>query len=252
MKYLSSGEFHSQGSWIHPRRVLDSNEIIVMTEGHAYIDEGGTSYALHAGDALLFVVGNVDGGYRENQPLVPVGFYWVHFRGGQWKNKHCTLSQPYQIQLLFRQLLHYSNTIQYPEEASDACAALILMEFNAQQDMASDTRAASLGKVCEWIRINADSKITVRTVAQKFGYHEDYMTRLFKDQFGIGMKAYINEERTKRIKGLLLTTSYPIKQIASMSGFDDYKEFLKFFRYHEGLSPSSFRKLYFNTHLNKR
>ena len=66
------------------------------------------------------------------------------------------------------------------------------------------------------------------------------------------MKAYINEERTKRIKGLLLTTSYPIKQIASMSGFDDYKEFLKFFRYHEGLSPSSFRKLYFNTHLNKR
>ena len=54
------------------------------------------------------------------------------------------------------------------------------------------------------------------------------MTRLFKDQFGIGMKAYINEERTKRIKGLLLTTSYPIKQIASMSGFDDYKEFLKF------------------------
>ena len=37
-----------------------------------------------------------------------------------------------------------------------------------------------------------------------------------------------------------------------MSGFDDYKEFLKFFRYHEGLSPSSFRKLYFNTHLNKR
>ena len=67
MKYLSSGEFHSQGSWIHPRRVLDSNEIIVMTEGHAYIDEGGTSYALHAGDALLLEHGKEHGGYTRTR-----------------------------------------------------------------------------------------------------------------------------------------------------------------------------------------
>ena len=39
-KYFSYdmiGEFHSSGKWIHPRRTIDSFEIILVIEGMLYI-----------------------------------------------------------------------------------------------------------------------------------------------------------------------------------------------------------------------
>ena len=41
-KYFSYdmiGEFHSSGKWIHPRRTIDSFEIILVIEGMLYIAE---------------------------------------------------------------------------------------------------------------------------------------------------------------------------------------------------------------------
>ena len=50
----------------------------------------------------------------------------------------------------------------------------------------------------------------------------------------------------KFIKGLLLTTGYPLKQIALLAGFSDYKGFLKFFAYHSKETPMEFRQKYVN------
>ena len=125
---------------------------------------------------------------------------------------------------------------------------LIELAARARDDASSNSRL--LVQVREWVRVNADRRITVRDVARQFGYHEDYLTRIFQEQFGVGLKQYINMERMKRIKSLLLTTEYPLKEISLLCGFSDYKGFLKYFQYHEEASPSAFRQLYFNTHMN--
>ena len=66
----------------------------------------------------------------------------------------------------------------------------------------------------------------------------------------MGLKQYISETKLCRIKTLLLSPDYSLQEIASMTGFSEYKYFLKFFRYHEGSTPTEFRSLYFNTHMN--
>lgn len=53
LKYVSSGLFQSDGSWIHPRVTIETYEIIFMYEGTAYICEDGTEYILHPDDVLI-------------------------------------------------------------------------------------------------------------------------------------------------------------------------------------------------------
>ena len=48
------------------------------------------------------------------------------------------------------------------------------------------------------------------------------------------------------------TTLSDAFRMAKAAGFDDYRAFLKFFRYHEGLTPTEFRNLYYNTHTNNK
>ena len=40
------------------------------------------------------------------------------------------------------------------------------------------------------------------------------------------------------------------KEIAEKYGFSDYKYFLKYFKYHEGISPTEYRQTYYNLHMN--
>lgn len=246
LTYVSAGRFTSRGEWIHPSRCIDSNEIIIMVEGEAAIEEEDVRYILRPGDVLLLEHGKQHGGFAVSKERV--SFYWIHFHGETPNWKFLRLEDGYQVNLLCKQLLHYTNTLTYPAEAAHCLVQLLLIELAAREGISSNSRL--LVQVHEWVRVNADQRITVGSVARQFGYHEDYLTRIFGEQFGIGLKRYINMERMKRIKNLLLTTEYPLKEVALLTGFADYKGFLKYFCYHEEMSPSAFRRLYFNTHIN--
>ena len=54
------------------------------------------------------------------------------------------------------------------------------------------------------------------------------------------------------IKQLLLSTDLPLKEIARRCGFEDYACFLKFFSYHESLTPTQFRTAFYRQHTNIR
>jgi len=42
MEYISGGLFKSEEEWKHPRRVIDSNEIIYVVKGEVFIQEEDT------------------------------------------------------------------------------------------------------------------------------------------------------------------------------------------------------------------
>ena len=51
---------------------------------------------------------------------------------------------------------------------------------------------------------------------------------------------------------MLLETEHTLAEVADLSGFTDYKLFLKFFKYHEGMTPTEFREVYYSQHTNNR
>ena len=250
--FVHGGLFTSEGIWIHPNIRIDTTELIVMTKGEAYLEEDGCPYHLLPGSYLFFEPGKLHGGTR--QSTEQVSFYWFHFHGklpDSFAGKTGALPERDRIDLLCRQLLHYANTPACAKAASDYCLRLLLLEVDLQcRQPAGGTIRFS--EICEWIRMNGEKPLTSTDVAAQFGYHEDYLARLFRKNLNCTMKQYIIKTRMAYLKTQLLSTDLSLKEIAWKAGFQEYKYFLKFFTIHEGMTPTAFRNLYFNTHENKR
>lgn len=237
------GKFTSRGDWIHPERMIDTYELVVMTEGKAEIEEDGISYSLKKGSVLLLEPGKLHRGVRVSHERV--SFYWIHFCAeNMTEPKKCfSLREPYEVGLLCRQILHYTQK-QYPNEVVSALLWVLLCELE-DQGKGDDPMAGALAvRVREWIRINTDKRLEVRDVAEHFGYHADYLSRVFFAAYGHGLKTEINACRMREIKRLLMESDKTLYEIAASVGMADYKLFLKFFKYHEGITPSEFRVMY--------
>lgn len=251
--YQMAGHFSSRGEWLHPRRKMNTYEYIFLTQGRAYIEEDGKKYALGEGELLLLEPELEHSGFEKS--LEPVSFFWMHFYGQVSREllpKHIKPECASRLTVLFRQLLHYSNSSDYPALAADLVTRLILTEICAEFAKREAPTPSLYVRVCEWCRTNSDRKLTATEVADHFGYNKDYLNRMFAKYGGSGLKEYINDRRMELIRAKLLTDGLTLKQIAEISGFDDYKDFLKFFRYHEGITPTEYRNLYYKTHTNNR
>lgn len=251
LRHLTSGKFISQGEWIHPSRVIDSCEIIFTVKGNFEIQEADKIYFMTADDVLILDKNTPHKGLEERSDVC---FFWAHFQGRPddiQLPKHFKLTNPSAMLLLFRQLLNYSNTPEYPGFTSNLILQLILTEVNVQYIHLNDSRLALVNEICEWIRINVDKPISADDISEHFHYNKDYLSRLFRRSSLPGLKQTVIQTKINRARYLLLSTDLPIKDIAACVGYENYIEFLKFYKFHEGISPSSFRNAYRQTHLNK-
>ena len=244
IKYSHSGRFKSSGEWIHPAFFLDTYEIIFVVKGTVYIREEDDEYTLLEGDVLLLDPHKHHEGYRTS---VGVDFYWIHFRSDEsFGFKSFTPHDSYDITSLIKRLLTVTNTPTYPQSSFDAGVRMLTdaLEFQNQNSL-SHTENELLGTVYDHVRDNAHFFTTVQTVADHFGYSTGYISKLFAEKYGVGLKEYINGEQMKRAKNMLLNTQFPVKKISLEMQFPDSRSFIKFFTYHEGVSPSKYRNMHF-------
>ncbi len=247
VKNCGAGKFVSNGEWIHPDRVIDSNEIIFVTKGEVYINENGIEYHLKPDEILILQPNLRHFGYKTS---TNTEFFWLHWYGeidAAVEMKHRKLENPYNFSLYFRQLLKARVTHKM-SEGMDYLTRLILIELYSGGRQPTVNRTAE--KIAAWIEANCHRIITVEGVANHFGYNADYLNRLFKTNFSKTIKEYINDKRIEHIKGLMLRGDLPLKEISKLSGFTEYKYFLKFFKHHEKLTPTEFYKHYAKMHIN--
>ena len=245
LKFTHGGKFTSSGTWCHSERVIDTNEIIIVTEGEVNMFVEGNEYSLRPGDVLKIEKAERHGGTR---PSSHAAFFWFHF----------TLDAPLAIPtclhpqntervfLLAKELLHYAESEGYPPECADCVARVILHEIAYERREEHPTVAA----VKEWIRKHRTSGITAEYCASHFGYNEDYLNRLFKKHLAKGLKEYINETRLTSIKSDIMMGGITLTALAAKYGFQDYKAFSKFFKYHEKMTPAEYKKTYYKMHTN--
>lgn len=248
-KFESIGEFVSDKEWIHPNRVIDTYELIMVTRGEVYIREEEKQYVLLANQCIILQPQKRHYGWRISKN--PTSFYWFHFKTDiempfklNKNNEYCD------VKYLLKKLLHMSNTPGYSSYSTEAAALLLFGELFKMNSC--DKENGLINKISEYIRINADRGVTVEETAAHFGYNADYIGKLFKNNFGVGIKKYIMSERIKKAKDLLLNTELSVKEISSQLGFSDSNNFVKYFIYHEEISPGKFRNKYFNVHMNNK
>lgn len=94
----------------------------------------------------------------------------------------------------------------------------------------------------EIIRENTYQKLSVKDIAVSLSIHENYLSRLFKNDMGISIKEYISEIKISIANDLLSSTEYSIQQISDKIGFSTVQSFSKAFKKANGVSPGVYRK----------
>ena len=248
IKFVSGGKYVSrQGQpWLHQTRVIDTTELIIVTDGEVNMFIGDERHTAEVGAVLKIPPGVLHGGTAESRGT---SFFWIHFHGADDEELPPVYSRPEgydRAVLIARELLHYAETAGYPRECADAMTRVLLAELSYTSGKSG---GALISEIKEWIKREGYTH-SAASVAKRYGYNADYLNRIFKERLGIGLKQYIDRRRTELIKRDLTLCGESLAAIADKYGFEDYKCFLKFFKYHAGISPTKYREIYCNLHTN--
>ena len=85
-----------------------------------------------------------------------------------------------------------------------------------------------------------NSNLSIAEIADRSFMSEVYFRKLFKEEYGVSPQKYIIDLRIQNAVGLIATGYYSLKEIAYMSGYNNYKYFSSEFKKVKGVSPSEY------------
>ena len=94
-------------------------------------------------------------------------------------------------------------------------------------------------EIIQYLDNNMDRMITRREAAKYVFLNEDYFSRMFRKETGLGYKEYLLNIKMEYAKKLLIETKIPVALIASKVGYDNYSNFTQMFRKVVGVTPSA-------------
>lgn len=273
VSFLSAGNLTNEDQFLHPRRIMDSYEFISMTKGTLHIRSGTRSYCLTPGQFLLLFPGECHFGTQPSQG--ELSFYWTHFylndeSAGVYGEQEAsayfhessrpryilpetgTLSANSRGNVLFVQLLDLAKRLGSFSmmQCSFAQSTLLLELTNEcffrhhllQQDEKIPLEIADL---MEWLQLNYDTSVSVAGIAEKFGYHPSYLTSLFKRCSGYTITEYLNRQRIRVAKNLLVSTpKLTLAEISEQVGIGDEKYFMRLFKRYENITATAYREAF--------
>lgn len=87
-----------------------------------------------------------------------------------------------------------------------------------------------------------DANLSLETLSDRFGLNGKYVSKLFKEQFGMKFVDYLIHLRIEQAKRMLTETDEPIQTIALQLGYSSPISFSRTFKKSSGLSPGDYRK----------
>ncbi len=107
----------------------------------------------------------------------------------------------------------------------------------------SESGSYLLRKICEYTDSQLFNPLLSMTmIADKMNISENYLSRIFKEQYGETLSNYIEKNRITAAQDLLKDTMMSISDIAVKAGYNSDHVFRRAFRRVTGLSPVEFRQ----------
>lgn len=115
----------------------------------------------------------------------------------------------------------------------------LLFDFAENQfGLSPDT----MQRVLNYIERNLNNGMTLEEVADNANISVCYLSRLFKKTLQVNFVSYLTARRMELAKELLLTTEFPVTNIAIELSYSDVNYFCKVFKKEVGLSPAGYRR----------
>ena len=105
----------------------------------------------------------------------------------------------------------------------------------------SDKMDFLVGNFLDWISEHYAENISLKSLAQDFGYEYHYFSRLLSREYGINFKQLVNRYRVEEAIHLLESTELPVTEVAMKSGFQSIRNFNHVFKEYTGSTPKEYK-----------
>lgn len=98
-------------------------------------------------------------------------------------------------------------------------------------------------KVIEYVNRNYKIDISLSEIAEFTGVSNSYISRVFKEDYGMGFVEYLNNIRVENAKNLIENGEFRFKEIVAKVGFNNYNYFFKVFKEIVGMTPLEYEQV---------
>ncbi len=254
-----TGRLQARKPHVSKRENLSSFLFFMVISGSGSLTYDGRNFSLSAGDCIFLDCKRPYSHCTSNELW---SLKWVHFYGQNLKNiykkyletggQSCFRSRrPEGFVSVLDDLFHIAssedNTIRDMKICEKLTALLVLLLEEFQRPSAVSAKASgrrSLQEVKDYLDTFYPQKITLDFLENQFFLNKFYLSRLFKEQFGISVNQYLLQVRITRAKHLLRFTSLSIEETGQKCGMEDANYFSRMFKKVEGMTPRDYRKLW--------
>lgn len=233
----------------------NSYEIYILKTGRRLVTIDETEYDVGPHEATMFDI-NIPHTSRGDVPFsgicihIPHGYLDIYFTPSA-KNELLSCFEHSVIRLDdkdFETIQFYADS--YKSDAKDNYLILAnilnIMNKNASEDDILPVAVSKYEYIHEQIihYVN-DNYVYIKTISDlthEFNVSESYIFKLFKKEFDMTPKQYINKLRIVNACHRLKYTAAPTNKVALQCGFDCYEYFVRVFKKSTGCTPLEYRK----------
>ena len=246
-------------SHISKRENLPSFLFFMVEAGSGFLEYEGVTHNLSTGDCVFLDCRKSYAQYSSKEDLWTLR--WVHFygsnmsgiyekyveRGGtpcfQVDNLEAYSGIIQQIYDIASQN-SYIRDMQIFEQLTALLTLLMAQSWNPQREGSVPSKRRDVQSVKEYIEKHYQEKITLNLLAEQFFINKFYLTRIFKEQYGISVNSYLLQVRITHAKQLLRFSDLSIEKVGQECGMNDANYFSRMFKKVEGITPGEYRKMW--------
>lgn len=251
------GELKARQPHTSTRENLSSYLFFIVLSGSGILEYSGNTYPLGSGDCVFL---DCRRGYSHRSSADLWQLRWVHFYGPLMSNIyekyierggqpvfHLDTYGPLEELLIQLQAVassdDYIRDMRINEKLTSLMTLIMEHSWHPEHRHISAKRQ-NLQRVKDYLDLHYSEKISLDRLAELFFINKFYLTRIFKEQFGVSIHTYLLQTRITHAKQLLRFTDQTIESIGLECGLGDANYFNRSFKKLEGVTPGKFRKMW--------
>lgn len=112
---------------------------------------------------------------------------------------------------------------------------------NSLLPLAGEEMMRNLNEIKDYIDRNFCREIKLSLFAERYFLSKEYLSKLFKEQFGFNIYEYVLKVRMEKARELLANPGIKVLAIAKYLGYKDNNYFSRAFKTYYGIAPTEYR-----------
>ncbi len=127
------------------------------------------------------------------------------------------------------------------EELNRLCTLIMAESWNPDGPISSAEKKTRVFAIADYLKAHYSEQISLEDLSSRFFINKFYLTRVFKEQYGVSIYTFLQSIRISHAKQMLRFTNKSIEEIGRECGLVQLSYFSRVFKQVEGVPPSVYR-----------